>query len=66
MSRPPCSVCYEANWSLGVNILGDIAKLAELHRTEEVLLKTTDGILQTGHTHENGQLKNDDNSKQAF
>ena len=30
---------------------------------EDVLLATKDGILLTGHTHEDGQLLTDDNSK---
>ena len=50
MSRPLCSVCCEANWSLGVHVLGDIA---EMGTTEDELLKTEDSILQTGCTHQN-------------
>ena len=38
-------------------------KLAELHRTEDILLKTKDGILQTGCIREDGQLKTDSNGK---
>ena len=43
-----------------------LQKLAELLRTEDVLLKTKDGILQIGSTHEDGQLKTNDDDKQAF
>ena len=65
MSRPLCSVCCEANWSLGVNILGDIAEWAEFHTTEDVLLKLImvycklDVLIKT----EDGLLKIEDNSK---
>ena len=38
-----------------------LQKLAELHSTEDVLLTLQDGILQTAHTCEDGQLQSDDN-----
>ena len=53
MSRPLCSVHCAAKWSLGENILGVIAEMGKFYTTEDVLLKTKDGILQTGHTHQN-------------
>ena len=37
--------------------------MGELYRTEDLLLKTKDGILQTGHTCEDSQLKTEDNRK---
>ena len=46
-----------------MHILGMLQTLAELHRTEDILLKTKDGILQTACTHEDSQLKSDDNGK---
>ena len=38
-----------------------LQKLAEIHSTEDILLTPKDGILQTGHTCEDGQLQIDDN-----
>ena len=38
-------------------------KLAELYSTEDVLLTPKDGILSSGHTHEDNQLQSDDNCK---
>ena len=36
-----------------------LQKLAELHSTADIFLTTTDGILQTAHTCEDGQLQSD-------
>ena len=38
-----------------------LQKLGELHRTEDLLLKTEDGMLQIGGTCEDVQLKTEDN-----
>ena len=38
--------------------------MAQLHRTEDLLWTTKDGILLTGCSCEDGQLQTDENSKQ--
>ena len=51
-----------------MNILGDIAKLAELKTNKDMLLKTKDGLLQTEDVllkMKDGLLKTEDNSKSA-
>ena len=56
--------CCEATGALEGMFWEIWQKLAKLYRTEDVLLTTKDGILQTGCTCEDGLLQSDDNRKQ--
>ena len=63
MSTLVCSVCCEESGVYECIFWEILQKLGELHRTEDLLLKTKESILQTGCTCEDGQLKTEDNRK---
>ena len=53
--------CCEETGALDCMFWEILQKLAELHSIEDILLTPKDGILSTGHTHEDGQFQSDDN-----